>query len=251
MSDLRRELELLVAEVEFPPTPPLASATRARLSRERRRPLLVSAPRRRAFALAALVVLLMAGTVFAAVPGVRHAVLELFHLRGATVKRVTTLPRAPLHDLELGRRTSLGQARAAVPFRVVVPARYGAPDAAYLHGAGEVSLAYAARGGLPRGELLPLGLLVSEFRGSRDPDYVGKIAGAATAVRRLTVGGRRAVWIAGAPHYFFYRAPDGAQRYETLRLAGNVLLLERDGVLVRLEGSFGLREARAIAASLR
>ena len=237
MPDLRRELELLAADVEFPATPYFGRVV-AEPGAARRRPrrFVVGRP----VLVALLLLLLAAATVFAAVPSVRHAVLELFDLQGATVERRAVLPPPVAPGPRLGRRVTLAEASRAVSFPVLVPARLRAPDAVYVHGP-EVLLSYARE---PR-------LLLSEFRGDLDPDYTGKIAAMSTRVERLRVGGWRAVWIAGAPHDFFYRDANGRQRFDTLRLAGNVLLVERGRLLVRLEGAFGMREAVTVAASLR
>jgi len=116
---------------------------------------------------------------------------------------------------------------------------------------GFVSLAYPARHGLPETRETGLGLLISEFRGRMDPDYLGKIVGFGTRVRRFSVGGEPAAWLAGAPHDFFYRGSNGGARQRTLRLAANVLLIERHGLLVRLEGRLNRAEAVSIAHSLR
>jgi hypothetical protein len=204
---------------------------------------------------AALLLLLLAGGVYAASPEVRRAVRDLLGLRGATVERTETLPPAPpARDPDLGDRVSLAEARRAVSFAVLVPGGLGEPDAAYLRPearGGEVSLAYRPRPGLPRAEALDLGLLVTQFRGDLHPDYVGKIAPEATRVERLQAGRSRAIWIEGAPHFFFYRGPDGRMLQGSLRLAQNVLLVERGRLLVRLEGGFGRERALAVAASLR
>jgi hypothetical protein len=80
---------------------------------------------------------------------------------------------------------------------------------------------------------------------------VGKLAGLSSTVERLQVDGRPAIWIAGAPHFFFYRGPNGEFVDTTLRIAGNVLLLERGRLLVRLEGAFGRDRATELARSLR
>ena len=236
MSELQRELELLRADVEFPATPDIAATVGQRLGRPaRRRP---RAPRRLALALVAALVLLAALT--AAVPSARDAVLDLFGLDGATVEIRPELPSSETApDLRLGERSSLGAAREAADYHVLVPAALGPPDGVFLNRAapgGEVSLSY--RDGR---------LLVSQFRGDRDPDYVGKIASQATTVHRL----EGAVWIEGAPHFFFYRTPDGGLREDTLRLAGNVLLVERGELLVRIEGARSERRALEIADSLR
>jgi hypothetical protein len=63
--------------------------------------------------------------------------------------------------------------------------------------------------------------------------------------------GGHAIWMEGAPHYFFYRAPDGRYPESNLRIAQNVLLLERGQLLIRLEGAFDRGRAIEIARSLR
>jgi hypothetical protein len=115
---------------------------------------------------------------------------------------------------------------------------------------GELSLTYLARPGLPRARTTRLGALVSEFRGDLSPDYLGKIVGPATSVERLRLDGQPALWVEGAPHFFFYRH-DGRFVDSTLRLAQNVLLLEHGRLLVRLEGAFDRDRAVAMARSLR
>jgi len=209
---------------------------------------------RRPLALAALALLLLAGAAFAAAPGVRDAVLELLGVRGATVERRERLPAVPeLAPLELGRRVSLEQARAALDFDPLVPAFLRRPDAVFVRDVpgGELSLAYRPRRGLPAARTTRLGLLMSEFRGDLLPEYLGKIAGAAASVERLSVDGDQAIWIEGAPHLFFYRSPREDFTELPLRLAQNVLLLERGRLLVRLEGAFERRRAIALARSLR
>ena len=264
MSELERRLIELGRDLDYPPTPDLAGTVASRLravepdavKAVRRRPhFLPPAGLRRPLVLAVIAVLLLAGTVFAAVPGVRDAVLEFFGLQGATVERVTTLPAAPPErPLDLGRRTTLEQARDDIAFEPLVPSELGDPDLVYLReppSGGELSLAYRPRPGLPRAQTTRLGLLVSEFRGDFHPDYVRKLAGPGTRIERLTIDGRPAIWIEGAQHFFFYRAPNGDSVENDLRLAQNVLLLERGRLLVRLEGAFGRAQAVAIARSLR
>jgi hypothetical protein len=242
VNDLRRELKLLRGEVDFPATPELASAVRARVesaprpATARPRPL---APRRRLIlALAAALVLLAA--LGAAVPSARNAVLDLFGLRGETVEVRPELPSLqPAPDFRLGEAVSLGEARRSAEFDVLVPDALGRPRRVYLGTdvpGGEVTLSYR------RGRLL-----VSQFRGDLDPDYAGKIVSQASTVDRFPGG----VWIAGAPHFFFYRTPSGSLREDSLRLAGNVLVVERGPLLVRIEGAPTKRRALEIADSLR
>lgn len=261
MSDLERMLTQLGRELDYPPTPDLTAAVASRLRRvekpsPRRRPrLFPPAGLRRALVLALVGLLVLAGTVLAAVPGARDAVLEFFGLQGATVERTATLPTPPAQrSLDLGRRTTLERARERLAFEPLVPTLLGDPDFVYLGEAvqgGELSLAYRPGPGLPRARTTRLGLLVSEFRGDIHPDLVGKLAGPATRIESLTIDGRPAIWIEGAQHFFFYRDPNGNVVEDELRLAQNVLLLQRGPVLVRFEGAFDRERAVAMARSLR
>jgi hypothetical protein len=267
MPDLERTLTRLGRELEYPPTPDLATAVAGRLRageaappaeerpHVRRRLVLPRGGLRRALVLALVATLLLAGTVVAAVPSVRDAVLEFFGLQGATVERTATLPAPPAErPLDLGRRSSLAAAADRLAFVPLVPADPGEPDAVYTSGAargGELALAYRPGPGLPRASTTRLGLLVTEFRGDFHPDFVGKLAGPGTRVERLRVDGRPAIWIEGAQHFFFYRDEHGNIVERGLRLAENVLLVEHGSVLVRLEGAFDRRRAIAVARSLR
>ena len=140
--------------------------------------------------------------------------IEIFELRGATVERREQLPAAPPPGpLRLGAQVdSVAAARERLGFEPLVPVAAGPPDAVYVRDdipGGELSLVYGRQPGL----------LVTEFRGDLVPEYLGKIAGAATRVERLSVDGERAIWIAGAPHFFFYRPPGGEFAERRLRLA--------------------------------
>ena len=264
MSELERTLTRLGGELDWPQTPDLAPRVREQLrqaqqapARRRRRlgDLLPPAGLRRSLVLALVALLLLAGTVFAAVPSVRDAVLEFFGLQGATVERVERLPTPPPErPLDLGTRTTLDDAPARLAFDPLVPSDPGEPDGVYVRRmlpGGMLSLTYRPRSGLPRARTTKLGLLVTEFRGDINPDFLGKMAGQFTTVDQFRLDGERAIWIEGAEHFFFYRTPDGRLLEEELRLAQNVLLLEHGRLLVRLEGAFDRERAIEIARSLR
>jgi len=279
MSELERQLTQLGRELDWPETPDLGARVTARLrdSAEpapgagesipgvaRRRPsrslarlgaLLPPAGLRRSLALALVALLVLAGGVFAAVPSVRDAVLEFFGLQGATVERREQLPKAPpTRPPDVGGRTTLAAAREALGFDPLVPAAIGPPDGVFLDKSvpgNRLSLEYRPRRGLPEAGSTGLGLLVDEFRGDLNPQYAGKIAGQATRIERLRIDGENAIWLEGAPHFFFYRAPGEPFREQSLRIAQNVLLLEHGHVLVRLEGAFGRARALELARSLR
>jgi hypothetical protein len=256
VNELERQLIEVGRELEFPPSPDVAARV-ARVLPER--PPARALRRRRALRVAvvtAALLLLIAGTVLAAVPSARNGILDLLGLRGATVERAPTIPPASRRanpKLALGKRTTLAGARRALPFDLLVPRRLGGPDGVYVRSeaGGYVSLAYRPRPGLPEARETGLGLLVSEFRGAADPDYLGKIASFGTRVRRFRLDGDPAVWLAGAPHDFFYRRPNGRVRESTLRLAANVLLVQGRGLLIRLEGTLRRSQTIAIARSLR
>lgn len=249
MSDLERDLQLLAREVEWPAQPDLAPRVRARLDApERRRaaarpdPRAARArvPRRLLVVLAAMLVLLAA--LMAAVPSARDSVLDFIGLDGATVEVRDELPGGEVaRELRLGPPVTLAAAREGAAFHVLVPAALGDPRSVHLRRdppGGEVTLAY----GPPARPLI-----VTQFRGDLAPEYAGKIVGPDARIRRLPGG----LYIEGSPHFFFYRTPDGAVRQRSLRLARDVLLLERSSLLVRIEGAGSLRRARRIAASLR
>jgi hypothetical protein len=262
MPELEQVLTRLGAELDWPPTPDLAPGVMGRLDDEpirdgvRRRAHRRAFPlARRSLVLALVALLLLAGAAFAALPGVRDAVLDFLGLQGATIERRATLPPAPAErPLDLGARTTLARAAGELGFAPLVPADPGEPDAVYVHSevpGGELSLAYRPRAGLPQARSTRLGLLVSEFRGDLSPEYMGKIAGQATRVARLRVDGDPGIWLEGPPHYFFYRAPGGRFVDTQLRIAQNVLLLQRRRLLIRLEGAFDRERAILIARSLR
>ena len=259
MSDLERELTQLGRELDWPATPNVTTSVSARLrpapvGRARWR-LLPPAGLRRSLAIAVIALLVLAGGVFAAVPSVRDSVLDFFGLQGATVERREKLPPPPKPGpLGLGGRTTLASARGSLAFDPLVPAGAGEPAGVFVDEdvqGGVLSLSYRPTEGLPEARSTHLGLLVSEFRGDLNPEYTGKIAGQATRIERVRIDGSRAIWLEGAPHFFFYRAPGEPFREENLRIAQNVLLLERGNVLVRLEGAFGREKAVELARSLR
>jgi hypothetical protein len=129
----------------------------------------------------------------------------------------------------------------------------GEPDAVYLGqnvSGGEVSLVYGVRDGLPKTAQPGVGLLFSEFRGEIEPAFFGKVLSAGTTLEPVMVNGGRGFWIEGAPHLIFYRDASGQVHDEQLRLAGNTLLWEQDGLTLRLESALTKDEALRIAASV-
>jgi hypothetical protein len=253
MTDLEQALVRLGADLAFPETPDIAGSVRRRLG-ERPRRAALRLPERRTIAVA-LALLALAVGVAMAVPPARAAILEFFHLRGATVRQVETLPRVEDHiaaALELGEPVSLDEAARRAQFEVLVPEELGDPDGVYsssLLVGGKVSLVYRPRDDLPRSRFTGVGVLITELRADINPSFVDKLADQVTRIERLTVDGEPAVWLEGGPHVVFFDTPSGFGE-DQARLAGNTLLFERGNLLVRIEGNMSREQAIAIAESL-
>ena|SRR5205809_3378637 len=241
--------------LRYPAASSVASRVRALIARPRtlreRWSLPAFAP-----AFATLAILLIAIAI--ASPGVRAAAREFLHLRGIDIFPVPSVATvAPSAAVAIpGERVSLDEARRRVHFTVRQPAtpELGSPDAVVLDttGAAErVTLVYGARAGFPPTQLQGVSALLVEFRGSVDATFFGKSIGPGTTLEEVTVNGGRGFWLAGAPHFFFYRDASGAILQETLRLAGNTLIWEQDGVTFRLEAEISRDQALRIASTVR
>jgi len=251
MADLETRLRALAAEAELPPTPAaLASTVRARIEATPVRGAgALGAGRgrllsRRGLAVAVACALAVPAAAIAAVPDARDAVLDWLGLRSVEVRRVPSPPRrsGPPGRPGLGRAATLAAARASVGFRVLVPARLRAAPRVYVAASppgGRVSLLYA---GPPR-------VLITEFRGSRTRAFLEKAIGPGTHVERVDVDGAPGAWISGRAHAFVYADARGLIRQERRRLAGDVLVWERAGVVYRLEGRLSKAGALRLARS--
>ncbi|MEX2229829.1 MAG: hypothetical protein WEB13_09355 [Dehalococcoidia bacterium] len=240
-AELEATLRDLGARLHTPASPLLAQRVRARITEpeaRRSRPWL--------FSLAPAVLTLL-------VIGAGAAATELVRVRGVDVFRVPAVTAVPLRPLDLGERGTLELARALViPLWTSSDPAFATPDEIYLRrsGDGQVSFVYAARPGLRAGPT-GHGALVTQHRGELEPGIIGKGVGPSSRIEQVTVAGAPGVWIEGEAHFFFYRDQQGQIREETLRLAGNTLLWERDGTLLRLEAQVGRERALEIAASFR
>jgi hypothetical protein len=214
MAELEHLLDAAATEVDWPPPSPPALPAR----RPRRRALVV--------VLAALVV---AVAVALAVPRARSAILRALGLEGVSIEKVAVLPPAEERPLGagLGSQVTPAEARQALSAPFVLPPVPSQPQL-YLD-QGAVSALLDAGGPV----------LLSEMRvGIGAPVIFKKVVGPSTGVEGVRVGDSDGIWISGEEHVF---VSPGAPP----RLAGNVLLWERDGILYRLEGR-SLTKARAL-----
>jgi hypothetical protein len=211
-----------------------------------------------AVALIVLVALLSGTLAFS--PAARRAVADWLGLRGVRIEftptpSASTPPRPLGTGLNLGERLTLAQAQARVPFRIVVPHApdLGAPDAVYLRSgnfAGQVTLLWHARSGLPRARETGEGLLLTEFRATVDAEFIKKISFQATTLEAVKVNGGNGFWIAGAPHQLSFLDENGSLLPDTVRLAGNVLLWEQGDLTVRMESKLSKAQALTIATTV-
>ena len=208
MSELEQQLQALAAELEWPATPELRlPALPDRARRQLWRPLVVG-----------VAVLLVAAGLAALVPGARSAILHWFRIGGAAVERVQTLPAVERRSLaaRLGAPVGRAEAQQALGGQVRLPR-----EQLYLSGGVVSALLETDKGPV----------LLSALRSDvAVPLLLKKLAGSGTTFEFLeVVPGASGAWITGTPHVVVFSAAPP-------RLAGDVLLWDRDGITYRLEG---------------
>jgi hypothetical protein len=219
MSELERTLAGLAAEIEWPDTP----ALELRLD-----PVAARPRRRRRWLVVAIAVALVAIGIAFAVPPARSAILDFFHIGGVSVERVDTLPFAEQRPFTVG----LGEPVSREAAEAVLGGPFAFPssvDEAQLYERdGIVSTVLAT----------PTPVLLSEFSQFGSGSIVKKTTAGAIVEHMRIDAGAEGLWIAGEQHIVMWpQAPP--------RLAGNVLVWERDGVTYRLEGK-ALTKERAV-----
>jgi len=214
--DLARELSELREHVAWPETPELRPELEPR--RRSRRPL--------AFGLAFVALVAVAAAL--AVPSSRGAILRFFHLGAATIVRVDRLPAAEERPLSsgIGPVVTPAEARQRFAGTLLVPPLDPLPPA-HLSGQA-VSFLFSYRGEP---------VLLTEF--ALGHGVMQKFAGDGSKVEDAGFDGSRALFVSGDVHDFFLPGISP-------RLAGNVLLWERNRVTYRLE-SHSLTKAAAVS----
>jgi len=227
MSQLEPRLQALGRELAFPPEPDLAG---------RASPAARPFPWRWVALATALVVVALAAAL--AVPSARTSILRFFHLRGATIERVETLPAAQERSSAggLGRRVSVREAERLLGFRLVLPPLEGEPPVYVLEDA--LASVVLRADGHP--------VLLSEFR-ARDYGLLKKLVGEKTLVEPVRVAGAHGLWIEGPPHTLTYFSTSGEFRQRTVKIHGNVLLWTHGPATIRLEGRISKAQALRIA----
>lgn len=239
MNELEPRLAALAPELELPAEPDLASAVLARLEERARRPFPW-----RAVAVALAVVAVAIGAVFA-VPQARTTILRWFHLRGATVERVETLPPAVERSQAggLGRPRSLGEAERIVDFDLALPPfEGGRPKRVYVLDRALATVIVRAHG---------RPVLLSEYRRS-DVEFLKKGVVGETRIQPVGIDGDRGLWLEGPTHVLTYRDRSGTFRQRrTILIHGNVLLWVHGDLTLRLEGKLTKAQALRLALTIR
>ena len=238
MTSLEIRLRAVGHELDVPAEPDLAPAVFEQLSLSGTRPFAW----RRAAALALALVAIAIAAAFA-VPQARTAILRFFHLGGATVIRVQTLPPAVERPQAggLGRPMSLDEAEQLLGFKLALP-RFegGGPRRVYViaDSVGTVIVRWHGRR-----------VLLSEF-----PSFGGqslkKLAARATIIDPVEVNGRAGLWLQGGPHTLTYFDRQLGYQEQTILIRGNVLLWLRGGLTLRLEGNLTRLEAIELAQTV-
>ena len=242
MTPLERELAALAPVVDWPESPDVAVRV-ARLAEGRPAPR-----RRRRLALVAALIAVAAVVATLAVPPARTAVLDWLGIGSARIELVDELPSlSPSPGLEiLGDAVPLDEAESRAGFAVAAPPTgEPRPDEVRVTPGLRVAYLWRDRDGVR--------LLVTQLpgRSATEPGLVKKLIGSGTSVDQFEVDGDAAVWIEGGPHVVLLAAPDGTIREENGWLAGNTLLVDRDGLTTRVEGALTRDQAVAIVRAMR
>ena len=231
MNELELRLQELGGEIAYPATPRFELALDRRPAR---RPWL------RPLAVAFAVLLAVAAGVLALSPGARSAFLEIFHIRGATVERVESLPEVRAQRIDFGERVSRDEAERRVGFELLDLG--DEPDAIFVRPDGLASVVY--------GDPAHPRLVLSQARGAVWDGFIKKTAGGGTIIDEVTVDGEPGLFVDGPEHFVMFVDENGQISDERTYLAGTVVLWNRGDRLLRLEGDLTEEEALELAESV-
>ena len=166
-----------------------------------------------------------------------------------TEPAVTTVP---VPELGLGPSVPMREAVSRTGLADPTPALLEAPQSIHVvqpPDSGQIVLVYQPSDLLPQSPVTGVGALVSVLPAKIDEGLFAKTLGNTSTVRPVEVGTSKGYWVEGSPHQVFFQSGDEIVP-QTLRLATNTLLWERDGRVYRIEADVSLETALRIAASV-
>lgn len=264
---LEQMLTDLGRAIEYPRTPDIAGAIRARLETE-------AAPQAepdnvrfltpwRAVAVAAAVLLLFLGAALIGLPNFRHAVADRLGVRGITITfedKTPTPTSSPVgSSLLFGNRVTLEEAKAAVPFTLKVPnlPGVGEPDEVYLRtlpdGQPMVSFLYYPSDVLPETAETGAGALLMQFETKSNSALMAKGISVGGDVIEVGVNDDVGYFVTGPSNLILVQDPSQSNccGNSYSRPSGNVLLWDNGSVTYRLETRLDAPHSVAIAESLQ
>jgi hypothetical protein len=163
----------------------------------------------------------------------------------------TTAPIAAV--LNLGPAVSIDQAMSQTGLPDPTPALLGDPQSVHVvtpPESGQIVLVYAPSDLVTQSPVTGVGALVSVMPAHIEEGFFQKTLGPGATVRPIEFNGQSGYWIEGSPHQLMFDMGNGQILPDTLRLATNTLLWERDGHVYRLEADISLETAERIAQSV-
>ena len=250
MTELELDLRSLGHELHWPPANDLVARVQHRLT--------ASPQQRRSLAWRPV---LVAGLVIVALtlgfsPGAREAVARLLGVMGIRIETEVETSVPPTFNLGIGTHVNAAEVESLVDYAVLTPelSEFGSPDAFYYNDkrlGGQITLVWDPQPNLPEAADSGVGMLISSFRGSLDSStYAKELNASRNLLLGVEVRGRPGFWIEGEPHVFLFENADGVVEFESIRLAGNVLLWEENGVTIRIESALSMEDALRVAESL-
>ncbi|HZX53647.1 MAG TPA: hypothetical protein VFE86_03155 [Ilumatobacteraceae bacterium] len=248
MIDLEQSLEDLAGRVDIPGEQWMVDDVVRRIATvtpTRDRPRRVA--RVAALVVVAVVVLLLV------LPGPRRAVARWLGFDSVRIEPGVTVPATTDSPLRLGPAVSMNAAMASTGLPDPTPAALGAPQSVHViepPQRGQILLVYTPSELVPQSDVTGVGALVSVMPAHIEAGFFRKTLGSDATVRPVEFDGVRGYWIEGSPHQLFFEIGQDQLEQDTLRLATNTLLWERNGHLYRLEADISLETAIGIASSI-
>jgi hypothetical protein len=213
----------------FPATPAIAEGARQRLpARPDPAPRLATRTVVIAFATLVLVGSAVAATVLDVIPGIR-------------LRHIERLPATALvQPLDAGRPVTLTEAKRIVPFTLLLPSGLAETPRYFIDRDQAHKPVFTAVYGS--------GLVLTEW--TSGPVLFDKLLTYEGRTEYVDVGGAPGIWIDGPEHAVFYLGLSGHEHRIGGRLAGNVLVWQRNTRSYRLEADVSRKRALELAASL-